>query len=263
MVRHPFWFTVVLMTRYVIVFLVLALASGFVTLVYMQAEGEPVTRTAFLQKLAMPGELSNDHSTLQNDCGACHTAVKGPSAAKCMACHANNENFTIWPELKFHLAVPDCRVCHEEHTNTGAILTKMNHDFVAEMGFKELMSKSGPVEKNLNQIPMQGVTIYTEKDLRCASCHLHSDAHEEMFGQRCGYCHQTDHWMISSFRHPSSASTMCAQCHRAPPCHFTDHFERVCGPVAGQPKAEVRECDACHQVPNWNLIKGAGWYKTH
>lgn len=256
------------MTRHLLGFVIVgivlaALVASFSSLAYKEKEKELVTPTAFLQTLTMPGKLSNDHSALQNDCGACHTAVKGPSPAKCMGCHATNENFTVWPELNFHLAIPNCRACHEEHKGSGTIATNMNHNFIAEMSFNELFANGGTLSGSLQEMSIQENKGHTEKELRCASCHLHSEPHKEMFGQQCGSCHKTDNWMIASFRHPPSTSTVCAQCHRAPPCHFTDHFKRVCGPAAGQPNAKVSECNSCHQVPEWNLIKGVGWYKTH
>lgn len=194
------------------------------------------------QNLASPGELSTSHSLLKNDCGACHTAVKGPSPEKCMACHLTDERLSSWPALKFHLAVPDCRRCHREHLGTGSIATKMDH----------------------NQIgPLTVPIITSEAELRCVACHLERDPHTGMFGPQCSSCHNTQTWIISKYRHPSDASTDCSQCHRAPPCHQTEHFKRVCMPVAGQLNAIVPDCQLCHQVRSWNSIKGVGWYKSH
>jgi len=244
------------MTRYLVGFIaggtVLAvLVASFSSLAHKEGGVESGTLTNFLQLLSMPGELSSDHRALKNDCSACHTSITGPSPAKCMGCHANNENFTAWPELNFHLASPNCGACHEEHKDRAEIATNMDHNFIAEMSFDQLVVNGG--------IP--GGSL--QEQLRCASCHLHSEPHNTMFGQQCGSCHETDRWMIADFRHPASTSTVCAQCHRAPSCHFTDHFKRVCGPVAGQRNAKVSECNSCHEVPEWNLIKEVGWYKSH
>ena len=54
-----------------------------------------------------------------------------------------------------------------------------------------------------------------EAVLHCATCHAERDAHRGMFGSDCGACHGTRGWVIPEYRHPSSASTDCAQCHRA------------------------------------------------
>ncbi len=190
------------------------------------------------QKLASPGQLSTGHSHLEGDCSACHTTIKGPSTAKCLACHAADERLSIWPELQFHKAAPDCRACHREHQGTGSIGTTMNHDRI-------------------------GHTVVTEAELRCVTCHLRRDTHDGMFGQQCDSCHETQRWAISEYRHPAATSSSCSQCHRAPPCHFTSHFKKVCGPVAGQLNAIVSDCHSCHQLPSWNSIKEVGWYKSH
>ncbi len=111
--------------------------------------------------------------------------------------------------------------------------------------------------------PKASHLVPAEAVLQCATCHAERDAHRGMFGSDCGACHGASGWVIPEYRHPSNASTDCAQCHRAPPCHLTSHFTRVCGPVAGKPNAEVRDCHSCHQVTAWNNIKGFGWYQSH
>jgi hypothetical protein len=255
----------------------IALFVSFSVITYSQKESEQFTPIASWQKLASPGELSTSHRHLGDDCSACHTAIKGPSPVKCMACHATDERFLVWPELQFHLAVPDCRGCHQEHLGTGSIDTKMDHNLIADMSLKELLIYSSEIEQVLEQTPSDRVTelstdqvdtlaghsMASQAELRCVTCHLRRDVHRKMFGQQCRSCHNTQVWMISEYRHPSAASTVCSQCHRAPPCHFTPHFKKVCAKVAGQLNAVVSDCHSCHQLPSWNSIKGAGWYESH
>lgn len=243
----------------------LILIASFSVIVNGQSEGEGLIPTAFWQKLASPGELSSHHGDLGDDCNACHTPVKGPSPAKCMGCHAANENFRVWPQLQFHLAAPECQGCHREHLGTGSIATAMDHNLIAQISLDQLRSHSAESEGLLEHTEAKDKAKagISETDLRCVNCHMEKDAHSAMFGRQCSSCHTTQVWTISEYRHPSTASTSCSQCHRAPPCHFTAHFEKVCGPVAGQPNARVSDCHSCHQVPSWNSIKGVGWYISH
>jgi hypothetical protein len=44
---------------------------------------------------------------------------------------------------------------------------------------------------------------------------------------------------------------------------MTEHFNKVCAVVAGQPQAQVNQCYLCHQTTAWNDIKGFGWCKCH
>ena len=73
----------------------------------------------------------------------------------------------------------------------------------------------------------------------------------------------TTKWTLPEFRHPSSASQSCAQCHQAPPSHSMMHFQMISMKVACQPKAKVNQCFLCHQTTSWNDIKGVGFYKHH
>ncbi len=43
------------------------------------------------QRMASPGRLSAAHASLESDCAACHTPVKGVEPANCILCHANDE----------------------------------------------------------------------------------------------------------------------------------------------------------------------------
>ena len=99
--------------------------------------------------------------------------------------------------------------------------------------------------------------------LNCTQCHSNDDRHLGLFGEDCVQCHSTDKWSLPKFIHPSSQSRDCNQCHEAPPSHYMQHFKMISAKVAGEPKAKVEECYACHQSTSWNDIKRAGWYKHH
>ena len=254
-----------------------ALAAGLAVIWSVQADDEQTMALAAWQRLASPGDLSAAHSHLEKDCGACHTAVKGASRSKCMACHATEERLLTWPALKFHASALDCRACHPEHLGTSAASIRMNHVALTEMGLDLLARGDSEVEKSVSHHLAEWIAEFgdskgggsasrvapAEAVLRCATCHAERDAHRGMFGNDCAGCHVTSVWSIPEYRHPASASTDCAQCHRAPPCHSTSHFEKVCMPVAGQPNAAVRDCHSCHQVTAWNQIRSVGWYQSH
>ncbi len=169
------------------------------------------------------------------------TAVIGASWTKCIACHATEERRLIWPELTFHASVRDCRACHPEHLGASEPTTRMNHVALARMGLGLLAGGESEVGQSVGQhlsswiaeSPVGGDgrrasrLAPAEAVLRCATCHAQSDAHRGMFGSDCGACHETSGWVIAEYRHPSNASTDCAQCHRAPPCNKTPQVGRV------------------------------------
>jgi hypothetical protein len=274
---HPLRLEMVLTKRKLSGVAVVALAAALAVFWIVRANDEPTMRLAAWQRLAIPGDLSAAHSRLEDDCGACHTAVEGASRSKCMACHATEERLLTWPSLKFHASVPDCRACHREHLGISVASMGMDHVALATMGLGLLRSGESEVGRSVGQhlyawiaeSPVgrdrrsTGHLAPAETVLQCATCHAERDAHREMFGSDCAQCHATSVWSIPEYQHPSNASTDCAQCHRPPPCHQTPHFGRVCMPVAGKPNAEVRDCHSCHQVTGWNHIKGFGWYQSH
>ncbi len=226
------------------------------------------------QRLVSPGRLSASHAFLENDCAACHTAIQGPEAGKCIACHANNESLLQRQPSVFHADIGSCRECHREHRGIDRRPTDMDHTALARIGLQHLQSReradgedASDYRRLLTWMDRRSgvppVLSPEEAVLDCAACHNSKDHHFQLFGRDCGQCHSTAKWTIPEFRHPSPHSTDCAQCHQAPPSHFMGHFNMVCRKVAGKPRAQVSQCHLCHQTTSWNDIKGVGWYKHH
>jgi hypothetical protein len=94
-----------------------AAAFGAVYLLGGHPGGErtDVTGAAAWERMASPGALSRSHAFLEHDCASCHTSTKGPEAAKCIACHADNESLLKRQPTAFHATVGSCRECHGEH----------------------------------------------------------------------------------------------------------------------------------------------------
>lgn len=262
------------------------LAVAAVLVIIWRASGVHVSASVW-QQHASPGPLSNAHSRLQGDCAACHTAVEGPDDTKCIACHANNTALVQQQPTRFHSEVKDCASCHTEHQGADADLRRMNHVTLARLVLKtqERRTTAGiPAERAellqwLNRLPAgrsrsssHPETSALESALNCQGCHATKEPHSGLFGKDCASCHATQQWTIAKYRHPSSNSTDCAQCHQAPPSHYMMHFEMVSKRVSGQQDAlasgccgtvEVRQCHRCHQTTSWNDIRGVGWYKHH
>lgn len=225
------------------------------------------------QRLASPGPLSAAHASLEKDCAACHTSVKGVDSARCISCHATNEALLQRQPTAFHAEVRECRPCHTEHQGAERP-TLMDHAALANLGLRRLRESDPPaagrVQEQLRRHGSSGglatdhprVSAF-EATLDCSSCHSNQDRHRGLFGTECASCHATSAWTISEFRHPSPRSTDCAQCHQAPPSHYREHFKMVSARVARQPKAKVSQCYQCHQTTSWNDIRGVGWYKHH
>ncbi|HEY0847451.1 MAG TPA: cytochrome c3 family protein [Noviherbaspirillum sp.] len=213
------------------------------------------------QHMARPGALSQAHAFLENDCAACHTAVKGPEGSNCIACHANNQALLASQTTAFHANISDCRGCHIEHQGVNQRPIAMNHSVLFKQGRARVPAAEG---ESLERVSVEHPRIsQQEAALRCATCHANQDPHRSLFGADCASCHATVVWTIPEFRHPSPRSTDCAQCHQAPPSHYMEHFSMVSMRVAGIEHAQVSQCFVCHKTNAWNDIKNVGWYKHH
>lgn len=225
------------------------------------------------QHTVLPGELSQAHAFLDNNCAACHTPVKGVEAKNCIVCHADNKTVLQRQPSAFHADIGACSACHLEHQGRVPSTTQMNHAALAHIGLQQV--QNGPPThdekrdalvawlKQRNAAPLTPQLQREESLLNCATCHQTKDRHKGLFGNDCAQCHGTTKWTLAEFRHPSSASQSCAQCHQAPPSHYMMHFKMISMTVAHMEKAEVKQCFLCHQTTSWNDIKGVGFYKHH
>ena len=256
-------------------FALLALAFFAFSSRHRDKTARAILSPASWQHTVLPGELSQPHAFLGNNCAACHTPNKGVEAKNCMVCHADNKTVLQRQPSTFHGEISECAVCHLEHQGRVASTTNMDHAALAHIGLKQLKSEPQRAGVDLSQIkrwieqstagsqPALAHLQPEEALLNCATCHQTKDRHRGLFGNDCAQCHATAKWTIAEYRHPSSASQSCAQCHQAPPSHCMMHFQMISMKVACQPNAKVNQCFLCHQTTSWNDIKGVGFYKHH
>ena len=221
------------------------------------------------QHMVSPGELSQAHTFLDNNCAACHTATKSVAAEKCIVCHANNQALLQSEPTAFHADVQSCTSCHLEHNGRSVRPTEMDHSTLVKLGLTSVRRDSSAAADRVRRVNETSAEIPNphisreEAQLNCAACHSTKDRHRTFFGSDCAQCHATTTWHIAEFRHPPASSQDCAQCHQAPPSHYMHHFHMISMHVAGQEHADVRQCFLCHQTTSWNDIKGVGYYKHH
>jgi hypothetical protein len=228
----------------------------------------------FWHHMVSPGDLSQAHASLENNCAACHTPIAGVEASKCIVCHADNRAVLQRQPTAFHANIQSCTPCHLEHRGRNERPTNMDHVVLAGIGLRQMeqSSEEGRIRtaqikswlKETSRVAFSAEKLKKEERvLNCATCHATKDRHQGLFGTDCAQCHTTDKWTIPKFRHPSAASQSCAQCHQAPPSHYMEHFRMIDQRICGQPNAKVNQCFLCHQTTVWNDIKNVGYYKHH
>ena len=220
--------------------------------------------------LVMPGAVSPKHTFIASQCESCHTPHVGVEAKTCIACHANAPAILTKQSTRFHATIGECRGCHVEHEGATRPIT-MDHTVLALVGSeKALKGNGGATPRPTDELMRFAEALGLRPDrrnglsqLNCADCHSNKDPHIGLFGSECASCHDVTRWSVTGFRHPSPASTDCAQCHQAPPSHYMGHFQMVSQKVARQEHASVEQCYLCHTTDAWNSIRGVGWYKHH
>lgn len=217
------------------------------------------------RELATPGALTESHAFIGDDCRACHTAFTGVERQKCVTCHVAEEALLGRQPTAFHADVGDCSGCHVEHEGDVAI-SQMNHDLLWHLGSYASQEAGGASKITFEAKTAIANLLDTEtkqSELACAACHGNEDVHFDYFSDDCSDCHGQLTWDVPGFRHPSPASSECAQCHQAPPSHYMGHFKMVSQTVARKPHSPVEACQDCHETNAWNDIVGIGFYKHH
>lgn len=256
-----------------IIFIITILIGAIVAYGFVPSHAE-LSEANSWQRMASPGRLSRAHEKLEQNCASCHTATQGVDSAKCILCHANNDSILKRQPTAFHAHINSCKECHFEHQGATRRTTVMDHAALTKIGLRQLKLS----DDNDSAVFAQQVSDWIrnpsttrsnsnlatdEAVLSCEQCHSNKDIHVGYFGKECSACHSVAKWNISEFRHPSSLSMDCNQCHRAPPSHYMMHFKMISMTVAGQPNADLSQCFLCHQTTSWNDIRGIGWYKHH
>jgi hypothetical protein len=142
----------------------------------------------FPHLMVSPGPVIPAHANIATDCFACHSALRGASSERCMACHrvadiglkatkgqAISRKGTV---LAFHqqLAEQNCVACHSDHA--GLQLPER-----AKNRFSHALLNAATRE-------------------RCQACHKAPDTalHRRISGS-CSQCHSQSAWKPATFEH--------------------------------------------------------------
>ena len=209
-----------------------------------------------------PGPLARAHAALEGvaNCGRCHDAVEGISAARCLQCHKPIAARIAARQGVHRNVNGDCGRCHREHAGADADLRRLvtstfNH--AVETGFA-LDGRHAKVAANCAACHKKRSFIAARP--ACTACH--NDVHRGSLGGRCVECHSTSvafKRTRDGFEHGRARFTLtgahrtvaCEKCHRdgvfrglrfdaCSACHKAPHRATL-GP----------SCTACHVTDRW------------
>lgn len=210
---------------------------------------------AYPDLMISPGSLTAGHTSLNQNCFACHAPLTGASTERCMACHKLPDIGvrsttgvakapSVGQELKtaFHqsLLEGNCMACHNDHPGSTRFARQRPHVFSHQLLRPHVRSQ-------------------------CANCHRPPDnAMHRKQGADCQQCHTTNGWRPATFEHDQffkfdrKHAVACATCHQGSGyatytcygCH-----EHTLANIRAEHDKEVGgrnldNCVACHRSPD-------------
>lgn len=174
-----------------------------------------------------PGELTEGHQKIREDCTSCHQLFRGIGSNRCIECHklteiglkdASGNTADKEKRIMFHekLSNDKCTACHTDHNGI--------HAQVSPAGFDHDVL-SADIRSNCNE------------------CHPRPDDNlHAKFSPSCGGCHKNNGWKLREpFDHKlisASDRSNCSSCHLVP----SDEFHKVL----------TDNCDKCHNTSKWS-----------
>ena len=219
-----------------------------------------------LQRLVMPGELSEAHAKIENVCADCHSPFgKTTQKALCLNCHKDVQN-DIELSRGFHghsqqVKEQDCKNCHAEHKGRDAHLvlfdkTTFPHD---QTNFKLQGAHANP-SVTCDECHLAGKK-FRDISPDCFSCHQKDDHHNGQLGKDCASCHSEKSWKEAHYDHSKTKfpltgkhkEVQCALCHVNAKYKGTQAACINCHSI-NDVHADTKRtsCDKCHTTENWH-----------
>jgi len=235
-----------------------------------------------LNRLLAPGPLIEGHKSLEgSDCLKCHSAGKGISEEKCMACHKPIA-VEVQAQKGFHgLNTDSCISCHTDHKGRAydsTVVDQKTFDH-SKTGYKlegkhaELKCSECHLAKRTDKPNRKTDIDYIGTQSMCVSCHKKDDIHKykgKWAKFDCNHCHGLKDWHLDvNFDHEEDAhyalegkhaEIKCSACHKNSQyswphlktsaclnCHADFHKNNLSG------RFQNGKCQTCHGYETWKI----------
>jgi hypothetical protein len=222
----------------------------------------PAAGAGTLERLLMPGEVSQAHAKEEQNCTKCHDrADKSRQTQLCMDCH-KDVAADVRARQHFHGRVVkpggSCSACHTEHEGRKADIVRLDREsFDHALTGYALTGKH--VATTCSSCHAAGKK-FRQAPTACVDCHQKQDVHKGSLGKDCAACHTTGGFAQAKFDHSKTrfaltgrhADATCESCHRSATfkdtprdcnsCHARDDVHQGSrGPA----------CAQCHTTSQW------------
>ncbi len=230
--------------------------------------GAPAAAQSLWERLVLPGDLTEPHAKLQNDCSNCHVDfAKGAQTPLCLDCHKETRA-DIDARTGFHgrsreAQAFECNHCHTDHEGRDFEIVIIDQDTFdhTQTDFALVGAHGGAPCGDCHE---EGKP-FREAPSACFECHREDDRHDGNLGKDCQNCHKSTAWAeVTAFDHSKTEFPLtnahekvgCAACHAGEiyedlpttciGCHrIQDIHDNRFGP----------KCEECHSNTKWTEIK--------
>ncbi len=221
-----------------------------------------VAGSTAIEKILMPGEVSQAHAKYESDCKQCHDRSRQTrQSTLCLSCHKDIAS-DLRDKRGFHgnavKSDTECTACHNEHKGRAADIVRFDRESFehAISGYK--------LEGRHRTVACASCHAVGKKfraaQTTCFGCHEKQDIHQGKLGKDCAQCHTQISFKKTDFDHSKThfalkdahARAACSDCHRDPSykntpmecvaCHARDDSHK-----GGRGPA----CGACHNTDKW------------
>jgi hypothetical protein len=222
---------------------------------------------ATIEKLIMPGPVTQAHAKIEGECSNCHDRTdREAQSGLCLACHkeiaADIRGATRYHGRMAQATAGQCRGCHTEHLGREADINKLSLS-----GFSH----------ELSEFPLKGAhsalacaschkpgTPYRKAPTGCADCHRGNDVHKGNLGTDCASCHEAASWQQVHFDHDRTSFPLTNR-HRdvsCSACHAGERYKGTPGQCVGchlpddvHKGSQGPKCANCHSSADWSTQK--------
>ncbi|RMH15713.1 MAG: cytochrome C [Gammaproteobacteria bacterium] len=228
-----------------------------------------ISEAGFMDKLIMPGKVSQAHVEFEDKCESCHQKLKKANQVKlCVGCH---DHKNIAEDLKTRRGLhgrsnkiqkADCKACHTEHVGRRGDILNFDRDAFDHKGTD--FDLKGRHKNVACESCHAKDKKYHEAKHKCVACHKQDDVHKGKLGKKCESCHREQGWKKSKFDHDKKTDFPLVGKHKKVDCdlcHVDARYKKTPDKCVACHKANDihnnkhgKKCDRCH-VPK-------GWKKT-
>ncbi|MDE2382992.1 MAG: cytochrome C [Alphaproteobacteria bacterium] len=228
----------------------------------------PAAASTAVEKLMMPGQLSQAHAKLEEDCANCHKVLqKAAQSSLCISCHKDVQK-DLDAKTGFHgrdviVAKSECYACHVEHKG------RDNPEIQFEPSTFNHGETRFALEGGHSLVPCASChkpgKKYREAPQACADCHGEKQPHKGNLGKQCETCHSVESWKkLKPFDHNKTkyplrgahAKAACVGCHAG---EIYAGLSQACNDCHAIRDVHARKfglkCEDCHSLEAWKPAK--------